>query len=83
MSPHEDYLIHQLDRLLALSTLDGTEGHALLEELAAAICDAKGDAVRIHTALLDAKLRLRALIADLVPREAVNNAVCTIVEKIP
>jgi hypothetical protein len=81
MPPREDYLIDQLDRLLAPSTLDGGEGHALLEELVATVRDA--DPVRIRSALLDAKLRLRALIAGLVPREAVNNAVCTIMEKMP
>ena len=75
-----DYLIIQLDRRLALHTLDGTEGHALLEEFVATVRDANGDPVRIRSALLDAKLRLRALITDTVPREAVNDAVCNTVE---
>jgi hypothetical protein len=83
MTPREEYLLDQLDRLLAPSTLDGTEGHALLEELVAVVRDANGDPVRIRSALLDANLRLRALIAGLVPREAINNAICTIMEKMP
>jgi hypothetical protein len=70
--PCEDYLIDHLDRLLLPSTLDGTEAHAILEELADAVRDAHGDPIRIRSALLDAGLRLRTLIKDLVPREAVD-----------
>ena len=80
MTPRHDYLIAKLDRLLALHTLDGTEGHALLEELVATVSGAKGDLVRLRSALLDAKLRLRALTEGTVPRETVNNAVCAIAE---
>ena len=83
MTLREDYLIAELGRLLASRTLDGTEGHASLEELTIAVRDANGDAVRIRSALLDAKLHLPALLTGLVPREAVDNAVCTIAEKWP
>lgn len=77
----EDHLIEQLDRLLAPSTLDGTEGHAVLEELAATVRTADGDPLRIASALLNAKLRQRALLEGLVPRDAVNDAACAIAER--
>ena len=81
--PREDYLIDQLDRSLALDTLDGTEGYAVLEEFANAVGGPNGDPVRVYSALGHAKRRLSALMVGLVPREAVNDAVCSIMENIP
>jgi hypothetical protein len=78
LSFREEYLVDQLDRLLAPSTLDGTEGHSALEQLAIAVRDADGDPVRIATALRIAKQFLRDLMAESVPRQAVNDAVCTL-----
>ncbi len=75
--PLEEFMIEQLDPLLHLSTLDGTEAHGILERLASAVRDADDDPLLIHDALSNAKQRMRALIADTVPREAVNNAVST------
>jgi hypothetical protein len=74
----EDHLVAELNRLLAPSVRDGTEGHAILEDLASAIDAAKGGPVRIRTALLDAKKRMRALLVDTVPIEPVRAAVCSL-----
>jgi hypothetical protein len=54
-------LTFRLQQALASCITDGTEGHAILEELAAAVRDANGDPVRFRNALLDAKTRQRAL----------------------
>jgi hypothetical protein len=67
-------LIWRVRQALAPSTTDGTESHAILEGLATEVRDAAGNPVRIRSALLDAKVRARARLKDLVPVDAVIDA---------
>jgi hypothetical protein len=70
---HDD-LIFRLRAELAPHTTDGTEAHAIIDELAAAVRDAAGNPVRIRSAAFDAKVRARALLKDLVPIGAAIDA---------
>jgi len=66
----DDATIH---RALSSLTLDGTEGHRIIDELIQAVVEARGDFVRISSARSDARLRIKVLLKDLVSVEAVLN----------
>jgi len=70
-----DSLAYRLRRVLALDIADGTEAHDIVDDLVAAVCDARNDPIRIASARTDAKVRLRALTVDRVPVEGAIDAV--------
>ena len=73
-------LMFRLHRALAPHLMDGSEGHAIIEELVKMVIEADGDIVRIRSAALDAKTRVRALIVDHVSVDAAINAVANVIE---
>jgi hypothetical protein len=66
-------LAFRLRQQLAGVIFDGTEAHAIIDDLVDAVRDAHGDPVRIAAARLDAKTRIRFLIAECVQFEAITS----------
>jgi hypothetical protein len=68
-----DDLTFRLRQQLAGVICDGTEAHAIIDDLVDAVRDAHNDPVRIAAARLDAKTRIRFLIAECVHIDAIAN----------
>jgi hypothetical protein len=77
-TPVNEYVFHELDRLLAPHVRDGSEANEALEDLIVAIENAHGDRARVRLALIEAKRRMRRLLADTVPRDVVTNAIAVL-----
>jgi hypothetical protein len=73
-------LEYRLHKLLEPHILDGTELHQVVEDLVAAVRDSKGDPVRIAAARLDAKSRVRAVLAGCVHLDSAIDAIANILE---
>jgi hypothetical protein len=73
----------RLHKLLEPHVLDGTELHQIVEDLVAAVRAAKDDPVRIASARLDAKTRIRAVLAGCVHRDAAINATILLLSGVP
>jgi hypothetical protein len=66
-------LMFRLHQRLAGVIFDGTEAHGIIDDLVDAVRNAHDDPVRIATARLDAKTRIRFLIAECVHIDAITN----------
>ncbi len=62
-------------RALAPHILDGGEASHIVDELARTVADGKDNPLLIASARFDAKRRLRALLKDVVPLEAVLDVI--------
>jgi hypothetical protein len=76
-----DEFIARVHEALAPDIRDGSEAHKIAGDLMTAVRDADDNANRLAEACYVAKRRLRALLTNLVPIDAVDNVVGLIWEQ--
>jgi hypothetical protein len=82
MSKHRHILSYEHEDAyrcpIAPYALDGSEGHRIIDALVVAMIGAGDDFVEITRATKMAKLQLQSLLSQVVPTEAVMNAIETV-----